>query len=127
MIAALARLLPALGGLKGFAAGLAAGFALGGWLALEVAGWQDAAAERDRLRWRLAGERLTGAANAAAHARELADRDRALAASEDAMAAERARLRELETLIEELRHAPPEHDKPLSPTAQRYFDGLRGE
>jgi uncharacterized protein YaiL (DUF2058 family) len=122
MIAALAALLPGLGGLKSLGLGFAAGLLAGGLLALKVTGWQEAAAERDRLRWQLEARRLAAAAS---HAAELADRDRALLAAEAAAAAEQARQADLETLIEELRHAPPEDDRPLSPTAQRYFDGLR--
>jgi len=125
MIAALAALLPGLGGLKSLGLGFAAGLLAGGLLALKVTGWQEAAAERDRLRWQLEARRLAAAAEAASHAAELADRDRALLAAEAAAAAEQARQADLETLIEELRHAPPEDDRPLSPTAQRYFDGLR--
>ncbi len=123
----LLSLLPALSGWKAAALAFTAGTIAGGFMALKVAGWQEAAAERDSLRWRLEGEVLTRAANEAAHATELADRDRALAAAEAAAEAERDRTADLETLLEELRHAPPEDDKPLSPTAQRYFDGLRGQ
>ena len=82
MIAALVALLPGLGSLKSLGLGFAAGLLAGGLLALQVAGWQEAAAERDRLRWQLEARRLTAAAETASHAAELADRDRALLAAE---------------------------------------------
>lgn len=49
----------------------------------------------------------------------------AVAALQAASAAEREVRAQVETLLEELRHAPPEDDRDLSPTAQRFFDGLR--
>jgi len=126
MIAALAALLPGLGSLKSVGLGFAGGLVAGGLLALKVAGWQEAAAERDRLRWQLDARRVAAAAEAASHAADLADRDRALLAAEAVAAAQQARQADLESLLEELRHAPPDDDRPLSPTAQRYFDRLRG-
>jgi hypothetical protein len=50
----------------------------------------------------------------------------AVAALQAAGAAEREARAQVEALLEQLRHAPPEDDRDLSPTAQQFFDRLRG-
>ncbi len=118
--------------------GLAAKALKGPWscIAVFLAGmfamhWLDGLlVDRDALARERAynvGLQVTLAANEAQRRVELADRDRALAAAEAAADAERTRRDDLEATLEELRHAPAEDDRPLSPTAQRFFDGLRGD
>lgn len=125
VLGAIASLLPGLAGLKGaLIAGsfcLAVGIA-GGWKARALLADSERA---ERLAIYGAGLALTNAANEAQRRIELADRDRALAAAEAAASEERHRRDALENTLEELRHAPAEDDRPLSPTAQRFFDGLR--
>jgi hypothetical protein len=111
-----------LGGWLGHAAAFGAGVAVT-W---KIAAWQADGARAERLAAYTAGLALTNAANEAQRRRELADRERALAAAEAAAGAERARRDELEAILEELRDAPADDDRPLSPTAQHYFDRLRG-
>jgi hypothetical protein len=113
----------ALGGWTGYALAFGAGVAVT-W---QVAAWEADSARAERLAAYSAGLTITNAANEAQRQVELADRDKALQAAEAAADAERARRDDLEATLEELRHAPAEDDRPLSPTAQRYFDGLRGE
>lgn len=112
-----------LGGWLGYAAAFGAGVAAT-W---QVAAWEADSARAERLAAYSAGLAITNAANEAQRQVELADRDRALQAAEAAADAERARRDDLEATLEELRHAPAEDDRPLSPTAQRFFDGLRGQ
>jgi hypothetical protein len=114
-----------LGGWWGYLAAFVAGAGLAVFLVLKIVGWQDAAEERDRLRWLVEGQRIEAAATEAQHQVELVDRDRALAASEAAAAADRARQDDLQAQLDLLRGAPAEDDKPLSPTGQRFFEGLR--
>lgn len=111
-----------LGGWVGYVAAFGAGVAV----AWQVAAWEADSARAERLAAYSAGLAITNAANEAQRQVELADRDRALQAAEAAADAERARRDDLEATLEELRHAPAEDDRPLSPTAQRFFDGLRG-
>ncbi len=110
-----------LGGWIGYAAAFGAGVAV----AWQVAAWEADSARAERLAVYSAGLAITNAANEAQRQVELADRDKALAAAEAAADAERARRDDLEATLEELRHAPAEDDRPLSPTAQWFFDGLR--
>lgn len=110
---------------RGYLGALLLGALLGvagaNWLARQAALAERLAAERQG---RLAIA-LMAAASEAGYRAALAARDRALAAVEVA-AAETLRLRDaLDETLEELRHAPPEDDRVLSPTAQHFFDRLR--
>ena len=120
----LLSLLPKLGGLKMYALAFAAGIVAGGLLALKVAGWQEAAAERDRLRVYAQGLQLTNAANEAAHAAELADKARALAAVEAAAAAERERAEELAGQLEAIRSIPDAENCALGLETMKILEGL---
>jgi len=62
----LLSLLPMLSGWKSAALAFAAGVVLGGLLALKIAGWQEAAAERDRLAVYARGLAITPDADEAA-------------------------------------------------------------
>jgi elongation factor P--beta-lysine ligase len=107
-----------------YALAFAAGIVAGGWLALKVAGWQEAAAERDRLRVYAQGLQLTNAANEAAHAAELADKARALAAVEAAAAAERERAEELAGQLEAIRSIPDAENCALGLETMKILEGL---
>jgi len=120
----LLSLLPALSGWKAAALAFAAGVVLGGLLALKIAGWQEAAAERDRLAVYARGLAITNAANEAAHALELADRERALAAVEAAAAAERERNDALEQQIAAIRALPDVENCPLGLETMKLLEGL---
>lgn len=120
----LLSLLPKLGGLKFYALAFAAGIVAGGLIALKVAGWQEAAAERDRLRVWSQGLQLTNAANEAAHAAELADRARALAAVEAAAAAQRERAETLAAQIEEIKAIPDAENCALGLETMKILEGL---
>lgn len=117
-------LLPMLSGWKAAALAFAAGIIAGGLIALKVAGWQEAAAERDRLRVYAQGLQITNAANEAAHALELADKARALAAVEAAAAAERERNDALEQQIEAIRALPDVENCPLGLETMKLLEGL---
>lgn len=120
----LLSLLSSLGGWKTAALAFAAGVVAGGLLALKVAGWQEAAAERDRLEVYARGLALTNAANEAAHAAELADRAKALAAVEAAAAAERERAEELAQQIEAIRALPDIENCRLGIETMKILQGL---
>ncbi len=120
----LLSLLPALSGWKAAALAFAAGIVAGGLLALKVAGWQEAAAERDRLAVYARGLAITNAASEAAHAAELADRERALAAVEAAAAAERERAETLAAQIEAIRALPEAENCALGLETMKILQGL---
>ena len=92
------------------------------WLVDDYA-WQRA--ERARLEREVA--EAVAANQSLVHALDdaAAEHAAAVAALQAASAAEREARAHVETLLEELRHAPPEDDRDLSPTAQQFFDGLR--
>lgn len=119
------NILGSLLGWKGYAAALAAGLVLGA----SGAWW---AADRLADRERLAAERaqrtalvLINAANEAAHAAEIADRERALAAVEAAAAAERARAEELAETLERIAALPDEENCQLGPATRELLEELR--
>lgn len=114
-----------LSGWRGPALSFLAGAALAVFVMSRLAAWQAAGEAAARERWQREGLELLLAASEAAHAVEIADRKRALLAAESAAAAERRLALDLEQQLEELRRAPPDDDRTLSPTAQRFFDGLR--
>ncbi len=120
----LLSLLPMLSGWKAAALAFAAGIIAGGLLALKVAGWQEAAAERDRLAVYARGLAITNAANDAAHALELADRAKALAAVEAAAAAERERAEELAGQLEAIRAIPDTENCALGLETMKILEGL---
>jgi elongation factor P--beta-lysine ligase len=120
----LLSLLPMLSGWKAAALAFAAGIIAGGLLALKVAGWQEAAAERDRLAVYARGLAVTNAANEAAHALELADRERALAAAEAAAAAERERADALARQVDAIRAIPEAENCALGLETMKLLEGL---
>ena len=93
------------------------------WLVDDYA-WQRA--ERARLEREVAEAVAANQTLVQALDDAVAEHAAALAALQVASAAEREARAQVESLLEELRHAPPEDDRDLSPTAQRFFDGLRG-
>jgi elongation factor P--beta-lysine ligase len=119
----LLSLLPT-GPIKAGLLGLAAGVVLGGLLAIKVAGWQEAAAERDRLAAYAHGLALTNAANEAAHAAELNDKAHALAAVEAAAAAERERAEELAQQLAAIRLIPDAENCTLGLETMKILQGL---
>ena len=124
ILGAAVSLLPKLGGFKLSALAFAAGIVAGGFLAFKVAGWQEAAAERDRLRVWSQGLQLTNAANEAAHAAELADKARAQAALEATIAAERERAETLAAQLEAIRAIPEAENCTLGLETMKILQGL---
>jgi uncharacterized membrane-anchored protein YhcB (DUF1043 family) len=117
----------ALGGWRGYAVALVAGLIAG---AVAMGHYKNLQADRQALvreRVAQAGLRLIEAASDAAEALKLAEKDRVIRAVAETLAEERAARDDLEAQLEALRGAPREDDRELSPTAQRFFDGLRGE
>lgn len=120
----LLSLLPGLSGWKAAALAFAAGIVAGGLLAFKVAGWQEAAAERDRLEVYARGLALTNAANEAAHAAELADKARALAAVEADAAAQRERAETLAARLEAIKAIPEAENCALGLETMKILQGL---
>jgi hypothetical protein len=120
----LLSLIPGLSGWKLSLLAFAAGVIAGGLLAIKVAGWQEAAAERDRLRVYAQGLQIINAANDAAAEVAAADAKRALQAAEAAAVAERERALDLEARLKAIRALPDVENCPLGLETMKLLEGL---